>query len=184
MSIGCLYLCAHSMESFASMHQRDRYAAQQMDWRALRRELTPIIREQEGLQSMREIKAQTGVAPSTLVRWKEESDDPVDLNTVVKVLEHFGHSLADFFGKVEVARAGTNPAIPQTDSDTNGSGNPVRRRPLDDTNAIIAANSSAIVRLARSVEELSTELRAAREQAATARAAPPGRAPRNRAAGR
>jgi hypothetical protein len=83
------------------MRCRDRYAVAQMDWLAVRAVLRPIIEAQEGRASMRAIQEKTGIAPSTLVRWKEEVNRPVDLGKVVTALELFGESPAAFFVAVE-----------------------------------------------------------------------------------
>lgn len=90
------------------MHGCDRYARTQMDWRAVRAVLKPIIEAQEGRASMRKIKSETGIHPSTLVRWKEVADKPVDLGKVVTALEFFGESPAAFFAAIERV---TSPVI-------------------------------------------------------------------------
>lgn len=83
------------------MHSRDRYADQQMDWLAIRREWRLIYEGVEHKPSMRELQAKTGIAPSTFVSWGKAIDKPVSLNKVAVALEALGYTLPAFLARIE-----------------------------------------------------------------------------------
>lgn len=121
-----------------------------------------------------ELAAEAGVSRSTIYRIENGEIQNPDLESLTGIATALELTLPEFFTRIESSTAqplpGTNlPAATNSRVDDAGStGTPVRR-PLDDTNAIIAANSSALVALARSVEGLKDELRRTREQAAAPR---------------
>lgn len=164
------------MESFASMHSRDRCALG-VQWRTVRKTLRDVLQDKR-VPSMRTIQERTGVAPSTLVRWCKDTDQPLDLNRVVRVLETLQTiTVLEFFARIEglpthdVSETLLSPAPhPQ-----GNHGDPVQTTVVGDTfrnQAVLVAIGEAI---ADAIGRGFDRIIKAREQTPTTGAATPKR---------
>lgn len=164
-----------------------------MDYRRVREHLRALrVARKMGVP---ELAHDAGVNKTTLYRIEEITDDSdreIDLGTLEKLVVALGLTLSEFFSEIEGLKSSLIDGNNRTPSSPQVHGAGVLSRtatalPLDDTNAVIAANSSALVHLARTLERVSAELvgelRAAREQDAAPRAHKSRRPARPRKAG-
>lgn len=102
------------------MQLRDRCSAVPIDWKRLRKELRPFL-ESKDAPPTREIYKKTGVAPSTLTRWSDDSNDPIDVDKLALVLDVIGGiTISELFTRIQVlpnsdgSRKNIGPVIPSS----------------------------------------------------------------------
>lgn len=156
-----------------------------LDWTAVRAEVRRLRAENN--LTRQELQALSGVEKTTIYRvenTKELPDYKPDFDTIVRLLTAMEVTVSKFFARIEgltpTAEVATVSPSPATLGGGDRSSIP---RTLDDTTAIIAANSAALVALARSLDRLTETLAGAREQTPSPRTHKPSRSVQTRRTG-
>jgi len=117
-----------------------------------------------------EFADEAGVSRATVYRIEELNTSYAPrVDTVAALVVSRGMTLSSFFARIEGLQAPSNggtTSVPlitiQRSLDSNGPNPPVSSssapKPLDDTNAVIAANSAALVHLARALDRIGERL--------------------------